>query len=78
MESAKTGYCTLRILGWPRKRARVVQAPYPPVVGAVILALLRAGVACDKAVPDNLAASWKVVESRHERNKRRERESTPE
>lgn len=54
-------------------RARVVQAPYPPAAGAVILALLRAGVACDKAVRDNLAASWKVVESRHERREWRER-----
>ena len=46
--------------------ARVVHAPYPPVVGAVILALLRAGVACDEAIRRRLAESWKQVEKRHE------------
>ncbi|HON41729.1 MAG TPA: BadF/BadG/BcrA/BcrD ATPase family protein [Bacillota bacterium] len=46
--------------------ARVVHAPYPPVVGAVILALLRAGVACDEAIRRRLAQSWKEVEKRHE------------
>ena len=46
--------------------ARVVQAPYPPVVGAVILALLRAGVKCDGTVRRRLAQSWKKVEKRHE------------
>jgi len=46
--------------------ARVVQASYPPVVGAVILALLRAGVACDEAIRRRLAESWKEVEKRHE------------
>jgi len=46
--------------------ARVVHAPYPPVVGAVILALLRAGVACDEAIRRRLAESWKEVEKRYE------------
>jgi len=46
--------------------ARVVYAPYPPVVGAVILALLRAGVVCDDAIRRRLAESWKEVEQRHE------------
>ena len=47
-------------------RARVVHAPYPPVVGAVILALLRAGAACDETTRRRLAESWKEVEKRHE------------
>jgi len=46
--------------------ARAVKAPYPPVVGSVILALLRAGVACDEAIRRRLAESWKQVEKRHE------------
>ncbi|MEA4884669.1 MAG: BadF/BadG/BcrA/BcrD ATPase family protein [Clostridia bacterium] len=46
--------------------ARVVQAPYPPVVGAVILALLRASVECDGTIRCRLAESWKEVERRHE------------
>ena len=36
------------------------------IVGAVILALLRAGVACDEAIRRRLAESWKEVEKRHE------------
>jgi hypothetical protein len=46
--------------------AWIVHAPYPPVVGAVILALLRAGVACDEAIRRRLAESWKEVEKRYE------------
>ncbi len=46
--------------------ARVVQAPYPPVAGAVILALLRAGVEFNGIVRRRLAESWKEVEKRHE------------
>jgi len=45
--------------------ARVVNAPYPPVVGAVIMALLRAGVTCDEAVRHRLAESWKEVGGRY-------------
>jgi len=46
--------------------ARVVQAPYPPVVGSVVLALLRAGVECDETVRRRLVESWKEVEKRYE------------
>lgn len=47
--------------------ARVVQAPYPPVVGAVILALLRAGagVPSDGIIRRRIAESWNEIERRH-------------
>jgi N-acetylglucosamine kinase-like BadF-type ATPase len=54
-------------LGRLAPAATVVSAAFPPVVGAVMLALMRAGVEIDGAVRENLARSWEEVEARHER-----------
>jgi N-acetylglucosamine kinase-like BadF-type ATPase len=54
-------------LGRLAPTAEVVSAPFPPVVGAVILALLSAGVKVDSVVQENLERSWEEVRARHER-----------
>ncbi len=48
-------------LGRLAPTAEVVSAPFPPVVGAVILALLSAGVKVDSVVQENLERSWEEV-----------------